>query len=170
MVWVQWYAEWAGCSHAEVHLFSVLQHIVVSSPKAMGRLPKRQGGKLEEWLLAISFWSIQAKNQLCMWRKRGGLCWLLFKRLSPFFSLLQQGVVTSFPFYIPLPRHQPTLYLKLSQRTGSISLPWPQYLNPPSLCSLTFCFPLLSLFHLLLGKICALWNRGWAWAERRESI
>lgn len=169
MVWLQWCAEWPGCSHAEEHLSSVLQHI--GRTEAMGRLPKRQGDKLEERLLAIFFFflSIQVKNQCCMWRKGGGLCWLLFKRLSPFFSLLQQGVVTSFPFYIPLPHHRPTLPPKLSQRTYYITLPWPRYLNPLSLGLPHFLFS-LSPFHLLLGKICSLWNRGWAWAERRESI
>lgn len=100
-------SKWFECSDVLSGLAAVMlkgfylhfQHTGVSSPKAMGRLPKRQGDKLEEWLLAISFWSIQVKNQCCVWRKGGGLCWLLSKRLSPFFSHFCSSVLwLLFPF------------------------------------------------------------------------
>lgn len=41
---------------------SVLLQIGVSSRKAISRVPQRQGGKLEEWLLTVSLWFIWVKQ------------------------------------------------------------------------------------------------------------
>lgn len=126
---------------------SVLLQIGVSSPKAKSRLPQRQGGKLEEWLLTVSVWFIQVKKSALHVKKEQRPLLAAFQETCTFLFLTSgAGSCDFFSLSHTLTPSQTYPVSKaIARNLSPLSLPSPQHLNPLSLCSLTFCFPRVSL-------------------------